>query len=490
MKKFAFPENITIHPLLFALHPVLFLYQININKVNPGDIILPLVLAFSGAVVLWALLSIVTRRIIKAGLTVSLLLILFFSYGHVFALTRDKVVFQLMVNHRLLLPLWSGLFLIASLLIWRSSARYLLINKAANFISGLLVLLCAATIAVNFWGKSDNKSGLMTNTTSAAPGSIKTISSSTLPDVYFITLDSYAGGTTLEEFYHESNGDFINALKTRKFYVANQSYSNYDNTMPSLASTLNMAYINNVYAEDKSAEKQFVRLAAMIDNSAAAGFLKSKGYQIHFINSPAKPKQLDFVDMLFDTTALAYWHTRGAYRRHALSTFEELRNVIKVPGPKFVFAHSDVPHSPFVFGANCQPINAGFTDKKPDGTEKSNRYYLDQLFCVNKLVLPLIDEILTQSPVKPVIVLAADHGLPVGTAGVPSGAIRNRLNIINAYYLPEGISTRLYNSISPVNTFRFIIGQYFGGGFPLLPDEHYTILWSKLSGKLTKVDTR
>ena len=42
--------------------------------------------------------------------------------------------------------------------------------------------------------------------------------------------------------------------------------------------------------------------------------------------------------------------------------------------------------------------------------------------------------------------------------------------ILNAYYLPGIGQGDLYPTISPVNSFRVVFNQYFGGKFPLLPD--------------------
>jgi hypothetical protein len=43
------------------------------------------------------------------------------------------------------------------------------------------------------------------------------------------------------------------------------------------------------------------------------------------------------------------------------------------------------------------------------------------------------------------------------------------MTILNAYYLP-GEESRLYPTITPVNTFRIILDAYFGQDYPLLPD--------------------
>jgi hypothetical protein len=57
---------------------------------------------------------------------------------------------------------------------------------------------------------------------------------------------------------------------------------------------------------------------------------------------------------------------------------------------------------------------------------------------------------------------------------------RNRTEILNVYYLPDGGDAKLYPAISPVNTFRIIFDTYFGANYSLLPDNTY------YKGKLTE----
>jgi len=46
--------------------------------------------------------------------------------------------------------------------------------------------------------------------------------------------------------------------------------------------------------------------------------------------------------------------------------------------------------------------------------------------------------------------------------------------ILNAYYFPEEGDKLLYDSITPVNTFRILFNYYFGQDFILLDDINYT----------------
>ena len=52
-----------------------------------------------------------------------------------------------------------------------------------------------------------------------------------------------------------------------------------------------------------------------------------------------------------------------------------------------------------------------------------------------------------------------------------------RHGILNAYYFPEQGYDRLYESITPVNTFRVVFSQFFGMDYELLPDRNYKSNW-------------
>jgi hypothetical protein len=77
-----------------------------------------------------------------------------------------------------------------------------------------------------------------------------------------------------------------------------------------------------------------------------------------------------------------------------------------------------------------------------------------------------------------VIIVQADHG----TASLKnhdiaaykqSEFIRERMPILNAYYVGGACRQRLYRDISPVNTFRLLFNSLFDESFERLPDRHY-----------------
>jgi hypothetical protein len=86
-----------------------------------------------------------------------------------------------------------------------------------------------------------------------------------------------------------------------------------------------------------------------------------------------------------------------------------------------------------------------------------------------------------------VIIIQGDHG---GINAPPDG----RMKILNAYYFPEGGNQYLYQSISPVNSFRVLFDAYFNGNYPIIADisnfsvyqkpYEYTIIQDKRTGCL------
>jgi hypothetical protein len=64
-----------------------------------------------------------------------------------------------------------------------------------------------------------------------------------------------------------------------------------------------------------------------------------------------------------------------------------------------------------------------------------------------------------------VIILQGDHGI--------GDVMKNKMSILNAYYLPGGGDEGLYPTISPVNTFRVVFNEYFGEQYGLLEDKSF-----------------
>ena len=80
---------IVIHPFLFALFPVLFLFSQNIGQTSIGSIYLPAAINTFFAASSFFLLNAFLKNANRSGLVVSLFLLAFFSYGHILQITDN-----------------------------------------------------------------------------------------------------------------------------------------------------------------------------------------------------------------------------------------------------------------------------------------------------------------------------------------------------------------------------------------------------------------
>jgi hypothetical protein len=147
--------------------------------------------------------------------------------------------------------------------------------------------------------------------------------------------------------------------------------------------------------------------------------------------------------------------------------FNSLDDVAAIREPTFAYIHIISPHPPFVFDPEGNPTHpADFWNEKREYTKSSyQKGYLNQLPYLNKRMLEAIDTILTGSETPPVIIILGDHGPWLQTRD-------KRMWNFTAVYMP-GYEDTLYPSVSPVNLFRLVFNNYFGGEYDILEDRSY-----------------
>jgi hypothetical protein len=137
-----------------------------------------------------------------------------------------------------------------------------------------------------------------------------------------------------------------------------------------------------------------------------------------------------------------------------------------------------------VFGPNGERVQPDKEYSNGDGIgDGTVEYYIsgyrDQIQYVNKLVSSAVNTILEKSVVPPIIIIQGDHG-PAAYLDWEEPEDTNldeRFSVLNAYYFPDGDYSQLYPTITPVNSFRIVLNQYFGGSYELLPDESFFSGW-------------
>jgi len=202
---------------------------------------------------------------------------------------------------------------------------------------------------------------------------------STKPDIYYIVLDGYGREDTLRQLFDIDNSEFISYLRGKGFIVPEQSLANYPKTALSVASTLNLDYVQNLIP-DMHRSIMWWLLSPWLDHNLVRTSLEKIGYSTvsastdwaitdnpttdYYIKS--MPVILsEFERYLLGVTPLkmitpliqgvATTPAYESYRRSQLNNFQSLIWSTNIPGPKFVFGHVLLTHPPFVFPVTEHP---------------------------------------------------------------------------------------------------------------------------------------
>jgi hypothetical protein len=323
------------------------------------------------------------------------------------------------------------------------------------------------------------------------------------PDIYHIILDGFGRPDVLAEMYSLDLEPFVRALEARGFAIPAASRSNYAQTYLSLASSLNLSYLDPVatVAPDSGDRRG---LDYLIQHNALMALGKRSGYRVVAIGSNySATERLSSADVCLceqhglheiDAAAinltplralpLERW-TFGAHRRKITQAFEHVERVSGETGRKMVFAHLISPHPPFVFEADGRPrttVARMYTFE--DGSHfrgASGEYvagYREQARYVAGRVLALVDVILSRPGPPPVIVVHGDHGpgSDWNWEDVSRANARERLAILSAYRFP-GAQQAFDPGTTPVNGLRLMANRYLGTTLPALPDRSFASTW-------------
>ena len=485
-----------LHPFLIAAYPVFSLLANNIEEVKAIVALRPLVICLLISVLLFIILRLLLKNSAKAGLVTTIVLIFFFSYGHIYSFFEQNS--QLLINlgrHRILAPIWAVVLITLLVLSIRTTRDLRPATHFLNIITAFALLMPILQIGIfEMRTLTSSKSDMDHNkelTGISLPQDRPT------PDVYYIILDAYARDDYLLQDQGYNNSTFLRELENLGFFIANCSQSNYAQTQLSLASSLNMNYLQGLGGQFNPNNTSRVGVDELIRHGVVRQAFESMGYSTAAFETGFKYTQWEdaglylsptagtlenlqiaqglneFEAILIKTTAGLILadsravvprilqpdldNPRRIHRERILFALDQLGKLPDLPGPKFVFAHLIIPHPPYVFGSDGE-----FTDF--DIEAKTG--YLDQIDYINKRMVPLLQDIISSSATPPIIIIQGDHG---AIHSPPD----KRLEILNAVYLPEISPEILYEQMTPVNTFRIILNKFFGGSYPLLTDTGY-----------------
>ena len=512
-------------PILTALYLPAYLLHLNVADVSPTEAGRAVgILALISIALTLALLALM-RSVSKALLVATLALALLLAYGQVYNLIEGAAILGVTVGrHRFLLPLTLGLILGLALWVWLRRPPGMQPLALASIAMACLVLWNVFPVVLF------NVSALRSITDAAPDNTVASQPSepsgaedrSTLPDIYYIILDGHGREDILSSTYGYDGRPVREALETMGFFVAEESLANYGWTPLSLASSLNMTYLDQLPEISSSSNNNIGPARELVNRNLVVEHLRPLGYKVANYESGAKREKLsgadlylvapaarteadqsllrgsamtEFEGLVVESTVgrvLFEWYvqqqeeTRGLitdfnyekHRERILYQFETLPDFAELEGPHFVFVHVMSPHPPFVFGPRGEEVpNRGVFSTRDLGCcdrEEYIRKYRDQVAYVDRLLVRAVQEILDASEVEPIIIVQGDHG-PSASMDEETSSSQGqleRLAILNAYLIPESCRDRLYPEITPVNSFRVVL-TCLGSETPLLADRSY-----------------
>ncbi|MEX2599368.1 MAG: hypothetical protein WD533_06900 [Dehalococcoidia bacterium] len=452
-------------PALAAAFPILFLYAHNAGQVTAASVVPVLLVAVAVAVLLALALRLLLRDHVQASLTATVWILLFFLYGHVSqALNGIEIGGLGLGAPAVLLPLWLVAAAVPLVPASHRKMRNLNVLPYATGALGVVVVLNVATVGMTEAGRLGDGGGAQDSGVT-----LNGSGSSEPPDIYYIVPDRYPSPQVSEEYLAYDNSEFMGFLEDSGFYIADETFANYHATYLSLASSLNMEYLDALAGEVGDDRGDHTTAHRMMEDNEIWRILKEQyGYDfVHFgswwgpteenpnadvsINKPPRLLGLielrdEFSRLLLRTSVLGPfqdWFLRqdtfvreeaeveqcnriNVGSRHpndvareqchrALYAFEQLKEMPSTEGPKFVFVHLLIPHPPFVFAADGEVIEDppafyywdAVTDEEVDVLKQSK---VEQIKYTNTRLQESIEHILEASDQPPIIILQSDEG--------------------------------------------------------------------------------
>jgi hypothetical protein len=503
---------------LFALLPIASLLAHNISQIHPEDALRPLALILGAVLLLWVCLGLLLRDASQAAFACSMLLLLFFSFGHIYLGLLGPAMHALFSRVRLvgsrnfLMIAWAGLGLLSLYLATRRRLPFRHISTLFNLIAVAALVpplssLAYHEIALRLPANPPPLSSSVAEGDASNPAE--------LPDIYYIILDGYAREDVMRERYGVDSTAFLAGLEDLGFSIAGESRSNYAQTALSLASSLNLRFLPTSGAGWDPDSDDRLALARWIRSADVLSVLRGLGYRIYAFETGTRVTDLDNADvflaanvglptnlerLLLETSALVLVPQLSVIvsdvegdlsaRRHRdriLYTLKTLPVVAREPGPKFVFVHLISPHPPFILDRNGALVDRDeiFSFDDGNGYEGTQAAYVEGYREQVLFLMPRIEQavrsILNASTAPPVIILQADHGPGSRLVwnSVEETDVRERFAILNAVLLPCAPQNTLPETLTPVNTFRYVFQSCFHLPYSPLPDHSYFSTWSR-----------
>jgi phosphoglycerol transferase MdoB-like AlkP superfamily enzyme len=144
----------------------------------------------------------------------------------------------------------------------------------------------------------------------------------------------------------------------------------------------------------------------------------------------------------------------------------------KTGKPKFVYTHLLIPHDHYALDSAGHRI----PPKNNNTLAATKASYLLQLVNANKAIRKMVDSIQSANPTPPIIIIQGDHGFRSGDYRYRHDEFDN----FNAVYFPEKWMMPAPDSLTSVNTFRYVFNHLFRTSYPMLENRKIFLKYKPL----------
>ena len=238
-------NHIPFYTLIFPAVTVLILAANNLGQIHFSVVWRLLLVSLALALVIFLLCWFILRNPARAGILAFLISFFALTYGHFFDVMKGRVIGSWVIGTQVYMLILWGLFFIL--------AVYFLVFRLKNFESLTqilnIVILALLIFQIGRITTHEIKVNIANAQTEPDEFDIPLLhpdNNADLPDVYFILLDKYGRSDALKAYFNYDNSEFIQGLEDLGFWVADCSRSNYSFTVMSLASQLNLDYVEHL----------------------------------------------------------------------------------------------------------------------------------------------------------------------------------------------------------------------------------------------------
>lgn len=294
--------------------------------------------------------------------------------------------------------------------------------KLINLLLILLILMGSGELVISLIDKSDQNEVLLSSLQREADDQIKFKKK---PNIYLVHLESYHSPEAMRKIYNFDNRDFINRLEEKDFFVSQNNFANYSNSLNSVGS---MLLQQHHYYKLAVGNEDAVGIRDIIggrEYNPTISILKNNGYKIKYIHPStylyAGSTQLDYFYPPNRTdSSLSIFQSNWINEIHSFvvrpfkddmsknSSFDEFYKALEEQigtaktqaEPTFYYISEplDVVHTPANGTYSWQNSNDGWVDQYVERVESSN----DQ-------IIKSLTRIVENDP-DGIIVLYGDHG--------------------------------------------------------------------------------